>query len=129
MTGTLMSLETILRRVRFAPYRKGMGPTFALTVWLSSRIDRRGDPYLGYRLTMNDNGKRSVLFEGEDFGRSPMHAIDSDVCVAALMGFLTLRPGDTDAEYFDGYTDAQRDFAAAYAEALSAEVSFRFSED
>jgi hypothetical protein len=36
-----------------------------------------------------------------------------------VLSFLTLRPGDTDAEYFDRYTRAQRDWCEGYAEELS----------
>jgi len=32
----------------------------------------------------------------------------------ALLGFLTLRPGDTDVEYFDAYTPEQMEFAESY---------------
>jgi hypothetical protein len=77
---------------------------------------------------MHSQGKTTILFSGSDFGCSPMHAIDSDDTIAGLMGFLTLRPGDTDDEYFDNYTDAQRDYADHYAETLSCEVMTRFGE-
>lgn len=30
-------VREILRRVRFSPYRKGMGPTFSLTTWNTGR--------------------------------------------------------------------------------------------
>ena len=30
----------------------------------------------------------AVLFEGEDFGCSPLHAIDSDEAAAGIMAFL-----------------------------------------
>lgn len=70
----------------------------------------------------------TLLFEGEDFGCSPMHAIDSDECVAAIMSFLTLRPGDTDREYFEDYTEAQLDYCSQHAEALASEVLNRFGE-
>jgi hypothetical protein len=70
----------------------------------------------------------TVLFEGTDFAGSPMHADDSDDTIRSLMTFLTLKPGDTDADYFEGYTDAQRDYCSAHAEALSMEVTNRYGE-
>ncbi len=94
------------------------------------------DP-LGYRLTMTlpvhragrkDGKETSVLFEGEDFGNSPMHAIDSDATVGSLMGFLTLRPGDTDADYFDAYTPEQLAYCAHHAEALGCCITDRFGD-
>lgn len=119
----------VIRRVRFSPYHKGMGPTFALTVWDTHDRDWRGQTKLGYRLTERHRGHGRSIFEGDDFTGSPMDADDSDAPMAALMGFLALRPGDTDAEYFDRYTPEQLAFADAHAEALAAEVRARFGED
>ena len=53
---------------------------------------------------------RKVIFAGEDFRPSPLHAWDSLETCASLMGFLTLQKGDTDAEYFDHYTQDQWNF-------------------
>src|SRR5208283_5328520 len=96
----------ILRRCVFRPYRKGMGPVFTLAAWDTNHTDSRGKSILGYRLKMD--GK--PIFQGEDFHCSPMHCIDSDETVKAIMSFLTLRPGDTDSEYFDNYTPSQLDY-------------------
>ena len=63
---------------------------------------------IGYELREPDG---TVVFVGDDFGSSPMHADDSDEALRALLGFLTLRPGDTDAEYFADYTPEQLAFA------------------
>ena len=84
-----------------------------------------GKSVLGYRLRSQDR----TLFEGEDFGCSPLHTIDSDATMRSLMGFLTLRPGDTDADYFSDYTREQMDYCDQHAESLSWEVTQRFGED
>ena len=134
--------KDILRRVRFSPYRKGMGPTFALTTWDTGRSGYGGKWIVGYRLEMREHyntiGGRILkkwrstppvtLFEGEDCGCSPLHSIDSDETVAGIMSFLTCRPGDTDAEYFADYTPAQLDYCSQHAESLACEVSNRFPE-
>lgn len=155
--------ETV-RRVRFAPYRPGMGPRFALTLWDTGRTTPTGKARLAYRLRMlppklrdvanlavstdcdfsRPNGhvpgcycqalvdaygaKPVTLFEGDDFGASPLHAVDSDETVAALMGLLTLRPGDTDPDYFADYTPEQLRFCTEHAETLACEVEARFGE-
>lgn len=119
----------VLRRCRFAPYRKGMGPTFTLTIWEASPMQTSyygGRVKLGYRLTMREGGKSSVLFEGEDFSCASHVAIDSDECVRSLMTFLTLRPGDIDSEYFANYTPAQLEYCQQHAEALDLAVTTRF---
>jgi hypothetical protein len=60
-----------------------------------------------------------VIFKGESFGASPLYPIDSEETVRTLLGFLSLRPGDTDPDYFDGYTPDQLAFAQRHGEALS----------
>lgn len=112
MTGEL------IRRVILKPYRKGYGPTFTLKLYY------RGTEKLGYELFEG----REIIFSGTEYRPSPLHAIDSDESVAGLMEFLTLRPGDTDAEYFDEYTKRQLVFAATHGEILGAEVMNRFGE-
>jgi hypothetical protein len=117
--------ESLGQRV-FVPMR---GVYFILTTWDTGRTDERGRTFIRYRLDQNARNEWSTVFEGEDFACSPLHAIDSDATFRSLMTFLTLRPGDTDAEYFDGYTDAQRAFADTYAEALSAEVALSLGDE
>jgi hypothetical protein len=111
-----------MRTVRFFPYRKGEGPIFTLKLYSLGQSDN----HLGYKLTMKEHRVTTLLFEGEDFRCSPLHAQDSDDCIKSLMTFLTLRPGDTDAEYFARYTKIQRDYCAQHAEYLSFEVYRRF---
>lgn len=117
-----MARREQLRRVTFAPYGR-KGPTFTLTLWDAFHY-AQGKNWLTYRLTSQGR----TIFEGDDFGASPMHGIDSDEAVKALMGFLTLRPGDTDKEYFNKYTPRQLAFANEHAEHLAYEVMNRFGE-
>lgn len=56
------------------------------------------------------------IFEGEDFYCSPLHDPYDDETTRSLLGFLTLRRGDTDADYFNDYTQAQHEFAEQHAE-------------
>jgi hypothetical protein len=114
--------KDILRRMRFSPWMKGKGPTYALTMWDTHRRDNRGKTVIGYELKMDSK----TLFKGEDFAGSPMHADDADDTAHSLMAFLTLRPGDTDREYFDSYTPAQLEWAeSSQPEYLMAHVSDR----
>ncbi len=79
---------------------------FTLRMWDTGARDWRGQTSLSYEL----KDGRKVIFSGGDFAGSPMHADDSLETVAALLSFLTLKPGDTDREYFDAYTEAQMDW-------------------
>lgn len=119
-------MTDLLRICRFQPYRKGMGPTFTLRMWDDGTRDERGVTTIRYRLSMSENGKRTVLFEAADYHGSPCCADDSNENVAGLMSFLTLRPGDTDPEYFESYTPEQLAYANSHAETLSCECLNRF---
>ena len=70
--------------------------------------------YLAYRLWCR--GK--LVFQGNDYGCSPLHADDSCDALAGLLHCLSLRPGDTDREYFDAYTPEQMAFAQEHGESL-----------
>jgi hypothetical protein len=116
-------MSSLMRTCRFSPWRKGSGPRFILKLFDlgRGRVDR-----IGYELKMKFGDRTVVLFAGDDFRPSPLHAIDSDETVVGLMSFLTLQKGDTDAEYFRNYTPAQLEFSEQYAEALGCEVLARF---
>jgi hypothetical protein len=119
--------DQVVRRCRFTPYLKGLGPTFSLEMWDTYRMDTRLGAIIGYRLTMKQPGKRAIeLFKAEDYSTNPSTAIDSDSAVGGLMCFLTLRPGDTDSDYFKDYTPTQLDYCNKYAETLGYEVMRRF---
>jgi hypothetical protein len=45
-----------------------------------------------------------------------------------VLSLVSMRPGDTDADYFD-YSPAQLDFARTYGEALSMERDYRYCDD
>lgn len=93
------------------------GP-FTLHLWDSGRTKpHNGASILRYAFWHDG----ALIFEGSDFAASPLHAIDSDDAVYALLFFLSMRPGsgDVESEYFDDYTPAQRDWAQMYGEELS----------
>lgn len=114
-----------IRTCIFSPYAKDQGPRFRLSMYDTHVTDDAGRTRIHYILSANGY----VIFDNDDFYCSLVHAIDSDATVASLMTFLTLRPGDTDASYFDGYDSSQHYFARHHAEALAAEVAARFGTD
>lgn len=93
---------------------------FTLRTWDTGRTCSTWQSMIGYAFYAPDAEERgeAPIFCGEDCGVAPSHAIDSDAALWGLLAFLTLRPGDTDSEYFDGYTAAQRAFAEGHAENL-----------
>jgi hypothetical protein len=95
------------------------GRKWKLELWDTGRrsFGAFGRCYLGYRLTSPEG---AVLFEGDDYSPVPSLAIDSDESLRGLCGFLFLRPGDTDDEYFENYTPEQLEFArSSECEALA----------
>lgn len=113
-------MHELIRECTFTPLTDGR--TFQLQLFDVGARTRHGKWNVGYSFGETTDGGFRLLFEGEDFATP--RAIDSDVCVCALMGFLTLRPGDTDAEYFATYTAAQHEWTREYAcEVLSGDVS------
>jgi hypothetical protein len=101
--------ERVLRHVLIEGYR--------LLVWDTYKRMEPNHSRLGFAFYAP--GASEPLFLAEDFGCSSCIAVDSDACLRSLMGFLTLKPGDTDAEYFENYTAAQLAFAQDAAEYLS----------
>ena len=119
-----------LRECRFSPYLKGKGPTFVLQIFDAGTINSSGKSCLAYKLILCPKGPLGkgnvLLFDGADFCCSPLYAIDSDDCIKSLMGFLCLKRGDTDSEYFENYTAEQTEFSETHAEYLQMEVYNRF---
>ena len=107
--------QDTLRRILIGPLLTGPRSEFCaqryeLHTYDTGRRDNRGQTVIGY--TFGPCGAPSI-FSGEDFAGSPMDADDSDETLRNLLGFLTLRPGDTDAEYFATYNARQLDWAAS----------------
>lgn len=95
---------------------------FSLRIYHTGRYDRYGKSVLAYRF--RDRGK--LIFDDSGFSPSPMHCDDSMETVYALLGFISLRPGDTDSEYFDKYTPSQMEWCqSGRAEELSCIVCVR----
>ena len=77
--------------------------------------DYHSKPSLTYYLYHRDE----LIFNGSDFCPSPLHEFSDDSTLATLLGFLSLKPGDTDKEYFEDYTKEQLDFVNKHGEYLS----------
>lgn len=105
LVPTNINPEQVLRVVNIDGYK--------LVLWDTYRSDSHYK--LGYKF-VDKNGQ--TLFQGEDYGLPRGIAIDSDESVSGLLNFLTLKPGDTDAEYFKDYTARQMEFAENEAEEL-----------
>ncbi len=108
--------NNMLRKVRLAPYTD-QTRAFILTTYDTGRIDSLGKSIVAY--TFEKEGETDPIFSEDSLCVSPMHAIDSDECLRSALTFITLRPGDTDPDYFEKYTERQRAFCSDDAETLS----------
>ena len=97
----------ILRSVDIGHYR--------LIMWDTGK-QTGNHTYIGYRFVTR---KGHLLFQGTDIGIPQSVPIDSDSAVKTVLKFLTLRPGDTDEEYFLDYSNEQMAFAEGPAEEVS----------
>lgn len=82
----------------------------------------RNREYLGYCLQHG----ATELFSGSDYGCAPHHAIDSDITLLTLLSFLCMKPGGTDLDYFNGYSETQLMFCQDYADDLMYTAAARF---
>ena len=103
-------MRELIRHVRIDDY--------GLKVFDENELRPDGKHQLGANLYRLEDPS-DVVFDCSDFGNSPLHAIDSDETIRAILTFLTLRPGDTDADYFKDYTPRQIEFTEHDAERLS----------
>jgi hypothetical protein len=88
---------------------------FRLLLWdTNTRVGSGPQSRLAYQFFH----KGELIFQGADYGCSPMHAVDSDETVASLLTFFALRPGDVEREYFKDYSVQQMAFAESYGEEL-----------
>lgn len=84
------------------------GNTYRLELFdCGDRMPNASQWRLAYKFSQIQDKKATVLFKGDDYGCSPCDSIDSDASVRGLLTFLTLKPHDTDPEYFDHYTPEQ----------------------
>jgi hypothetical protein len=90
------------------------GYGFKVEMFDSPRQGRYGKWEVPFRLSHHGE----TIFENT-LGASPMHATDSDQTLAAIVCFCSLRPGDTDPEYFDDYTPRQLAWCKQWGETLS----------
>lgn len=116
----------LLRHIQFVPYIDGL-PTFVLKMYDTGKTDNRGTAHFGGRSVLAyeffqcepETDKETLVLSGDEWCPSPMCSIDGNDSVRGLMGFICLKPGDTDDEYFENYNEDQLEFANNHGEMLS----------
>lgn len=117
-----MTEERFLRHVKFQP-REGV--IYTLCIYDVQGVEGACAPPqfpVGYEFRTVSK----TLFAGVDFGCSPLHAIDSDACIYALMGFLCGDGFAVGAETDSPLEAAQREWAqSSDCESIGAIVAVR----
>lgn len=84
---------------------------FLLSVEDTGKRDEHGKHVVSYRFWKDVQVE--PIFAGADY--CTHSDAESDESVRGLLGFLTLKPGDTDSEYFEKYTPRQVEFTESGA--------------
>lgn len=119
-----LMMKKISHKIHFRPFLKGMGPEFRLILF---NYPLTYDGTMSYKLDMNENDKWVELFSGHEYCPKSCLNNKNDL-IEDIMSWLTLRPGDTDSDYFKDYTELQLEYCKKYAETLYAEVLDRFGD-
>ena len=101
----------IERPERLSWLRTAHHDDFRVDLWDTGGHQPDGHAELAYRLCVADGARWVLVFSGEGFGTPCALKQGSDATLAAILTFLSLRPGDTDAAHFDRYTARQLAFA------------------
>lgn len=96
--------------------------TATITAWDANHTDRRsGHQRIDAQLHWRPKGERGSIV----FPRGATHCAVSRYCPIdgieareLVMSLFAMRPGDTDRDYFDGYTPEQLEWAIAHGEEL-----------
>lgn len=75
-------------------------------------------------------GGKTIFPRGTLWCGVPGHvSIDGIEAKQTVLSLVAMRPGDTDRDYFDGYTPEQMDWAIHNGEALTVEGSARYCDE
>ncbi len=108
-------------RVRLEP---GKGGTAVIDAWSHEMIRRDGKSHVVCQLRF---GGRTI-FDPDHFAIGMPGCVDDDSAKASVLGWMSVKPGDTDAEFFDDFTPEQLEFVEHYGEELSLVRELRFGE-
>ena len=92
-----------LTMYKYFYFNVGKGRKYSLRLNVCNYKDGR----LEFEYVLRDPDKK-ILFHGKDFSAPNGHTWKENAM--SLMGFLTLKFGDTDGTYFSNYTDDQLAF-------------------
>lgn len=80
-------------------------------------------------ILVKDGNRQVIWTRGTNYIGIPAHqTIDGTYAKAAALRHLAMKPGDTDADYFEGWTDTQLEFADTYGDEIRMIAEWRYGE-
>lgn len=109
------------------------GGVAMIRAWDGHQIGPYGHTRIDCELQWRGTGLanyRTIFPRGALYCGVPGHqSIDGPQARALVLSLFAMKPGDADAEYFEGYTAEQLAWADAHGDDLSCERMARFGED
>ena len=112
----------LVRTLHVKPYIPGL-PWFRVEIYDPNEWDSRGAPVVWWRLYKHQKGHKPVLvFDGLEephkWRCAGWFSVDGDEAAECVLNSASIRPSDTDREFFDGYSPEQLAFAEEYGESI-----------
>lgn len=82
----------------------------------------------GYYVAYEFYDNKQLIFSGEDYKPPYWAAIDSIGAVVSLLLWFILKPGDTDSEYFEQFTDEQMKWIESERRDKLEEITLQYRE-
>jgi hypothetical protein len=118
------------KRIFTLRYSLDDGSRLTIDAYDTGVMDNRGTTRITIRAVHHIGKDRRVIWRpGETWCHpGPGDCDDSDKAKELVTSLVTIRPGDTDADYFEGYSPEQLEFCERYGEVLQMIAWERYGE-
>ena len=114
--------------LKVAPYRRDYDKRqIIITAWDKPKQPSTGHHYIDIEVR---HGGKVIFPRGQLYcGVNQWTTTDGMQARELVLTTVAMKPGDTDAEYFEYYTDDQKDWAMAYGEDISMVKQDRYCDE
>jgi hypothetical protein len=121
-----MTDQTLLFVLRLKPYTRKK--RIEIKAW--DRPDPADNPTGHSYIDVEVKHGAAVIFpRGQLYcGVNQWTATDGEAAKALVLSLVAMKPGDTDEDYFEGYSDDQKAWANEYGDVISMTASYRYGE-
>lgn len=105
------------------------GKTYHIPVYERNvRTHNGGVAYTFNVLERSTKNHQNIIFTNMVGSFSPCHACDGDDAKRQVLEHLAMKPGDTDDEFFEGYSKEQLDFVDDFSDEIKMTAWDRYGE-